>query len=175
MDILNPDLDKVKQLALKIKGMADRGTEHERIVAEKKLTSLLKKYNLTLKDINDNKTKIRIFTFANDDEKMIVAHVIWSVIPNADIQRKAKEKKASCEINAEQYIEVKEKLKFYLSHFNTEKYNFTIAYILKNNLQVKGSVNPSSNTNLNCDSVASLIGGISSVDYVPKKKKKQIL
>lgn len=179
MDILNPDLDKVKQLALKLKEMAERGTEHERVVAEKKLTSLLKKYNLTLKDINENKTKIRFFTFANDDERMVVAHVIWSVVPNIDIKRKANQKKAYCEINAEQYIEVKEKLKFYISHFKSEKYNFTIAYILKNNLQVKGSDKSDDSNNPNSDldlkSVSNLIGGINEGKYESKKKKRQVL
>lgn len=171
MDNLNPDLRKVKELALKLKEMADRGTEHERVVAEKKLTSLLNKYGLKLKDIQENKTKLRTFTFKHEDEAMVVAHVIWSVVPNLNVERTGRQKKALCKLNTEQYIEVKEKLKFYLLDYANQKKSFTIAYICKNNLEVKEHVD----TSIDIKSVSNLIRGISEADFKPKKGKKLII
>src|SRR3990172_2198181 len=153
MENINPDLGKVKELAIKLKAMADRGTEHERVVAENKLSSLLKKYGLSLQYIQENKIKQRIFPFKCEDETMIVAHVIWSVAPKISIQRKGKQKKAFCKLNPEQYIEVKEKLKFYLANYAEQKRSFVVAYILKNNLEVESDSESIGNSDLNYDSL----------------------
>lgn len=177
MDNLNPDLNKVKELALKLKEMADRGTEHERLVAENKLTTLLNKYGLTLQDIQNNETKKRTFIFKHEDETLILAHVIWSVIPNIAIRRIGKQKKAFCDLSPEQYIEVKEKLKFYLSDYDKQKKNFTIAYIYKNDLEVKESNEKEdidSADNYDTKSIVDMMKAINDVDFESTKKRKQI-
>lgn len=183
MDNLNPDLTKVKELALKLKEMADRGTEHERVVAEKKLSSLLKKYGLTIDDINKNKTKVRYFSFNNEDETKVMAHVIWSVAPNVNINRTNKQKKAYCELTPEQYIEIKEKIKFYLDDFSNQKRSFTIGYILKNNLDVKPSLELTDSidkskyeckSNIDNEAVGKMMFGMRKVDFESVKTKKQI-
>ena len=172
---INPDLEKIKKLALKLKELADRGIDGERDAAEKKLNTLLKKYKLTVGDINKNKAERKNIVFKNEDERMIVAHVIWSVVPDAKIFRSGSQKKAICDLTPEQYIEIKEKSKFYLKHFNEEKSNFIVAYILKNNLTVKGSDDKGDGDNkenvmFNAKSVSSIMGGIDKASYINKNK-----
>lgn len=177
MDNLNPDLNKVKTLALKLKEMADRGTEHERVVAEKKLSSLLNKYGLTIKDVVENEVKRRTFPYKHEDETLVLAHVIWSVIPNIPIQRRGKQKKAFCDLNPEQYIEVKEKLKFYLNDYEKQKKNFTIAYIYKNDLEVKEpkeKEDVDSADSYDSKSIIDMMKAINDVDFESTKKRKQI-
>lgn len=172
MDNLNPDLQKVKSLALKLKEMADRGTEHERAVAEKKLSSLLNKYRLTIKDIIENEVKKRTFNFKHEDETLILAHVIWSVVPKINIQRTGRQKKAFCNLSTEQYIEVKEKLKFYLKDYNNQKNDFTIAYILKNNLEIPNTESEVEITS--AQNIQVMMKVINDVNFESTKKRKQI-
>lgn len=172
MDNLNPDLQKVKLLALKLKEMAERGTEHERVVAEKKLSSLLNKYRLTIKDIIENEVKKRTFNFKHEDETLILAHVIWSVVPKINIQRTGRQKKAFCNLSTEQYIEVKEKLKFYLKDYNNQKNDFTIAYILKNNLEIPNTESEVEITS--AQNIQVMMKVINDVNFESTKKRKQI-
>lgn len=172
---INSDLEKVKKLAIKLKELADRGIDGERIAAEKKLNTLLKKYELKVVDIYKNEVKRKNISFKNEDERMIVAHVIWSVVPDAKIYRRGNQKKAICDLTPEQYIEIKEKSRFYLKHFNEEKSNFVVAYILKNNLTVKGSDDKGDGDNkddvmFNAKSVSSIMSGIDKASYINKNK-----
>lgn len=178
MENLNPDLNKVKELALKLKEMADRGTENEKTVAAKKLNTLLQKYKLTIKDIRENKLKERTFPFKHEDERMIVAHVIWSVSPESDIYRKGKVKKAYCKLLPEKYIEIKEKLKFYLSDYVEQKSTFTIAYILRNNLEVKTPDKSSDSEkqkenkdSIDLKAIGDMMNGLKQVNYQSKKRQ----
>jgi len=173
------DLKNIKELALKLKEMASRGgTENERSVAEKKLSALLSKYGLTIKDISDKKLKQKKFKFKHEDEVIILTHVIWSVVPKVNILRRGKRKEAFCELTPEQYIEAKEKVDFYLKHYAEEKKNFTIAYIFKNNLEVqKESESESKNESkieFDSKSVIDMMRAINHGDFVSNKKKKLI-
>lgn len=172
------DIKKVKELASKLKEMAERGTEHERLVAENKLKSLLNKYGITLLDITKNEKKLRTFSFKNEDETMIMAHVIWSIVPNININRKGKQKKAFCELTPNEYIEIKEKIKFYLADFDNQKKSFILGYILKNNLEVESSDNhrreEDSDNEIDIKKLANMMHGIDEVNYKSKKEKKLI-
>lgn len=173
---LNPDLEKVKELAVKLKTMAERGgTENERKVAEKKLSTLLKKYGLVLQDIYKNKIKERCFVFKHEDEKMVVSHVLWTVVPSTTIiSRVGKQKKAYCVMTTEQYIEAKEKLNHYLKHFRDARDNFIIAFILKNNLQVKEASESIRKISFDSKSVSDMMRGISKTDYESENDSRKL-
>lgn len=166
---VNPDLEKVRKLALKIKELAQRGVDGERVAAESKLAKILKKYKLSLSDIVSSEKKEYYFPFKDEDERVILSHVIWSVVPEVKIYRIGKNKKVFCELESELYLEIKEKANFYLKHFNEAKNDFKVAYIIKNNLTVKGD-RSGKPIDYNERSVISMLSSINEANYTRNQK-----
>ncbi len=169
---ITPDLERIKLLIAKVLELAKKGIDGEKKAAQEKLEKLLKKYNLTLADIDseDNKLK-RTFRIKNrDDYKTILTQVICDVAPNVKIQENTKKLEIYSKLNAEQYIEVKEKFDYFWNLWCKEKEEFTIAFIIKNSLGIGGK----SKSNIDNEMVNGVKGKMSSVtkgDYVSKNKK----
>lgn len=60
--------NKIIDLAKKLKALADRGIGGEKVNAEKMLSDLLKKHNLTIEDIEGEKQEYYFFTIKPNDE-----------------------------------------------------------------------------------------------------------
>jgi hypothetical protein len=128
-----------------------------------------------LQDIYKNKIKERCFVFKHEDEKMVVSHVIWTVVPTSTmIRREGRQKKAYCVMTTEQYIEAKEKLNHYLKHFRDARDNFIIAFILKNNLQVKEASDSMRKISFDSKSVGDMMKGITKNDYASDNDSKKL-
>jgi len=134
---ITPDLDRLKNLIGKVKGLADRGVDGERDSAQKTLEKLLNKYGIKLKDIEQqNKTK-RTFRIVNKDDCItVLSQIIWDVVPDAKIKQHVRALEIYCSLNNEQYIEVCEKYEYYWKLWCEEKKHTLIAFVVKNNLGV---------------------------------------
>lgn len=65
-------MDSIIELLRKIKNLADRGAEGERMVAEKKLKYLMEKYGLSIEDLEDQTTEPVEFSYRNNFEKRLL-------------------------------------------------------------------------------------------------------
>ncbi len=134
---ITPDLEKIKTLISKVAELANRGVGGERESAKKKLEKLLKKYGLTLADINgdENDKQQREFRIKNrEDYVTVLTQVIWDVVPDIRIQQNTKRLEVYVKLTTEQYIEVKEKFDYFWNLWVKEKEQFLMAFIIKNRL-----------------------------------------
>lgn len=134
---ITPDLDRIKTLISKVFELSKKGVGGEKIAAQKKLEKLLKKYGLTLSDINgdeDDKQQ-RVFRIKNrEDYLTLLTQVIWDVVPDVRIQQNTRKLEIYSKLNTEQYIEVNEKFNYFWNLWSKEKEQFLMAFIITNRL-----------------------------------------
>lgn len=129
-----PDLDKIKQTLVKVKALADRGTEGEKKAAEEKLKKLLTKYGIDITEIDNQEVRERDFKHYRDlDSRMILVQVIASV-RNTAIFLTKKDHQVHAEMTYNEYIEVLEKYKYFWTLFKKQRDLFKQAFITRNGL-----------------------------------------
>jgi hypothetical protein len=170
---LNPDLDKIKMLARKLSEMANRGENHERDVAMNKLNALLKKYKLTFDDILNKEHKERKFVAKNKEEVLLFIHIAWSVAGiELKIYQVGKTQNMTCNLTAEQHIEISEKWKFYKARYLEQVRSLVVAFILKNNLTVKSHDSKGKKADFDLKEVIGLMSAIKKDDFISKRSKR---
>lgn len=78
--------ESIKSLLMKVYELWKRGEENERDVAYNKLQELMKKYGVTLKELEEEKEEVRIFFYKNDQELYIISHVAMFVRGSVNIR-----------------------------------------------------------------------------------------
>lgn len=134
---ITPDLERIKILIGKVAELANRGVGGEKESAKKKLEKLLKKYGLTLADIDgsENDKQQRAIRIKNrEDYLTVLTQVIWDVVPDIRIQQNMKKLEIYVKLTTEQYIEVKEKFDYFWNLWVKEKEQFLMAFVIKNRL-----------------------------------------
>ena len=76
--------DKALERARKIKELSERGIGGEKENATNMLNKLLKKYNLSLDDLEGEKIISKIFTYKNKIEQKLILQLIANVCPDAN-------------------------------------------------------------------------------------------
>ena len=129
-----PDLDKIKKTLLKVKELADRGEDGERIAAQSKLTALLKKYGIDISEIESQEIKERHFKHHRDaDARMVMCQVIVSVRSSKVFLSKNK-CLAHSHVTYDEYIEILEKYKYFWKLYKEQRLVFNRAFITRNHL-----------------------------------------
>lgn len=137
---------------MKVKALADRGTDGERIAAQRLLEELMKKYNITEADIDTEKTDVYVIE-AGDGVFMNLFNQLYKVKFGRDreiwnISRMAKkdknllaeegfgDKNANLAIKCTkaEFLEVKMLFEIYKSDLKEQLNTFMYAYFYKNNL-----------------------------------------
>ncbi|TDD77128.1 hypothetical protein [Flavobacterium caseinilyticum] len=137
-------MSKTIELAKKLKALADKGIGGEKINAEKMLTDLLKKHNLTIEEIEGEKEQDYFFIVSKEDFKLwyqIVKKVnndikVFGPFP-IKMQKEMYLKgnyMVSCSVS--NYIEIEAKNDFYQRLFKDELDLFSSAFIHANDLEV---------------------------------------
>jgi hypothetical protein len=136
-------MDKVKELAKKLKALADRGEGGERLTAENMLQKLLKKHDISIAEIEGESTEIEMISISKKYE--FISHIIiQSVVgecPFYSFTNKDTGKNLSSKTGVKctkaEFIEIQAKLDFYYKVFETELHYFEIAFLHKNNIEPK--------------------------------------
>jgi len=134
---ITPDLERIKVLVSKVLELAKKGVDGEKKAAKIKLEKLLKKYGLTLSDIDgdENDKQQRTFRIKNrEDYLTVLTQVIWDVVPDIGIQQNTKRLEIYSKLTTEQYIEVNEKFNYFWNFWVKEKEQFLMAFVIKNRL-----------------------------------------
>lgn len=170
---INPDLEKIKSLIVKVKELANRGIAGEKDSANRKLVLLLEKYNFKLKDIQSESNLKRIFRVVNKDDCVsILSQTIWDVVPDAKIEQHPRKLEVYCNLNAEQYIEVCEMSDYYWKLWCEEKKQSLTAFILVNKLGINGVSCGYEMNEARVNGIKKKMGGVVKGEYINKKLKK---
>lgn len=125
-------MDSTKELlrakARKLYELSLRGIGGEKTNAENKLREFLEKHNLTLDEI-DSSINNRLFKVKDEDSKTILINVILSVNPYCKVN--SDKKHISANLDTEDFIEVKEKYKYFSKLFSIEKTLLMMAFFSK--------------------------------------------
>ncbi len=171
---VTPDLDKIRELALKIKELATRGEENERDVAHNKLEALLKKYGLSFQEIIETESFKRIFQVENTTDCVdILSQCIWDVNPDAPVSQIVTKKQVLVSLTSSQFIEVTEKFKYFWTLYvkQRDKYikqakdNFLVGFIVKNKLGIENDSNKEEMSQDQIDKVVDVAGDIEKGDF----------
>jgi hypothetical protein len=133
------NLDKVISLARKLKALAEQGIGGEKENADAQLKRLLKKYNLTIEEIEGEKLIRREFFYNTKEKDLFIHQIIGSVIGKKEAIKRGTysrygKKHILVDLANTEYIEVAEKIEFFWKHYQEEKEIFYSAFIQKNQL-----------------------------------------
>lgn len=182
-----PDLNKIKELALKILELKNRGDDHEREVATEKLEALLLKYNLTFEDIVSKDSFTREFKLHNlTDCIEILSQCIWDVKPTCDVRKVVAKKIILADLTHTEFIEVTEKYKFYWELYTKQKEEkfkplfdeFLVAFIVKNQLGINNESfvdEKEQYTEEKIESIASVASSIEKGDFTSEQDESKAL
>jgi len=141
---------KAIELAKKIYELVKQGVDGEKTSAEKHLLKVLRKYGLTMADIEGEKREARRFKVYSDDQAYFLEHIIWNVAGDITVYMAYQFVKENplwknvvyVELTDAEFIEASEKFKFFWKHYYKEKKQIEsdarIAFCLRNGLYLKG-------------------------------------
>lgn len=132
-------LDKIIELAKKLRELANRGEGGEKENAASQLERLIDKYKINLDELDVDKKEWRAFK-CNKDQKKFLCQIVSNTIPdwnNTLMQaykgsRKINEIEFECTLS--QWIEINEKFSFYWVKLKEEEEILYNAFIQKNKL-----------------------------------------
>ena len=136
-------MSKRIELLKKIQELARRGVDGEADNAQKILSEMLNKYNLTIEDLELTDIKDRYFSVKKDDIKMlyqIAKHVRFNikmyVIPWKIVKSSKLGGNCIIECTDVEFIEITQKFEIYLPLYNKELKLFFSAFCKANNILV---------------------------------------
>ena len=120
--------EKLKAKARKLNGLAKRGVGGEMDNAKRMLEDFLIKHKIDICEIDDSVNN-RSFSVLNEDDSTILLTIILSVNPFT--KPVANNKFVSAKLDSEDYLEVKNKFKYFSKLFRVEKELLKMAFFNK--------------------------------------------
>lgn len=120
--------------AKKLLELANRGIDGEKETAKVKLSEHLKKYGIDISEIDDT-INVREFKFGSSDEFTILSNVILSVNPFAKLFNE--KGVVSCELDKEDYLEVKNKHKHFWGLWKIEYDLLILSFFTQNSIHFR--------------------------------------
>lgn len=135
-------MDKVKELALKLKALADRGEGGEKQNAETMLADLLKKHGISIEELDGEEKSeeiIKINPFLTQFSIQIICSIVGDVplYKVANKSGKYYNNKLSVDCTKRELIEIISSLDFYTKAYKRELKFFEIAFLAKNGIRIK--------------------------------------
>jgi hypothetical protein len=139
-------MSKHIELAKKLKALADKGVGGEKLNAEKMLNSLLKKHNLTIEDIEGEKTDNYFFKLKKEEDERLWSQIVKSVnpdincygeLPAKEVRRLKMDGNYFITSTLAEYIEIEAKFNIYKRLYKEELNVFYHAFCTANDILVK--------------------------------------
>lgn len=128
-------MDNKKELLLKLQELAKRGVNGEKENADKLLKKLMKKYNISEDEINNEEINEVELELRNDIEVRLASKILFSFFDNAPLYRRWKKRvKCYTKLTKSQEIEFRYMLSVYLEDFRKQELIFYRAFINKNRI-----------------------------------------
>lgn len=122
------DKEKLKSKARKLKALANRGEGGEKETSQRMYDEFIKKHSLDESEI-DPSLNNRKFRVKNYDDSLILTNVILSVNPFTKITQH--ELRTDCNLDWEDYNEVKKKFAYFVKLYRIEKELLNMAFFSK--------------------------------------------
>lgn len=130
--------EKLKNKLLKLYELAKRGVDGEKVAASLALDRMLKKYGLTLSDIDSDTPKERRYKYTDAQVKMICVHIVLHVMNSKKIFENRKQKTIIVNVTDYQHVQILEQIDFHIENYKREKKailgRLTSAYVNKHRL-----------------------------------------
>ncbi len=131
-------MESVINLLRKIKALADNGaTDGEKSAANNRLQVLLKKHNLTIEDILEERVSDICFKYENEEQKSFLFQIIVNVLGKSKSIEKGvamRSKSVYMSLTKPEEIDITEKYLFYWNDYNKKQKDFRAAYVHANDL-----------------------------------------
>lgn len=129
-------------LAKKLYALAQQGIGGEKENAEEMLERIMKKYNLTLEDLEIETKKVFIYSYKNKEQKKFLMQVIFSVLGKFSYRElytsgNHMKYEISLHITDLQHVEISEKYYFFWKAYQEELELFYSAFIQRQKLYRK--------------------------------------
>lgn len=134
-------MSNILELAKKLKALADRGVDGEKLNAEAMLQKLMKKHNISADELETDTIDTE-FININRNFEFLTMILIQSVIGEVqfyEIRKKGKRilNKIGFKCKKHELIEIQAKIDFYIKAFKAELEIFEVAFLGKNNIRPK--------------------------------------
>lgn len=139
-------MSKYIELAKKIKALAEKGIDGEKENAEKLLQNLMRKHNISIEDLEDEKSEMfyfKIESYSHDLEFKILNQLtgifnlkLFGMFPPKIIRELKLPGNYGVECTKVIYIEIKAKFDFYCKSLEKRLDEFFYAFCIKNDLLV---------------------------------------
>lgn len=128
-------MDKIIDLAKKLKALADRGVDGEKVNAQAQLERTMQKHGLTIEDIEGEKKEYRDFKVTEIQEQ-VFSQIVSSVIGGkfSTWKRRGKRQVTVLNVTAAEYVEIEMKYEFYWKLYLEELGIFRHAFFQRNNI-----------------------------------------
>lgn len=130
-------MKKEIELLTKLKVLAERGIGGEKENAKVMLSKLMKKYNLTIEDIETETLNKYHFKLPKDNIKR---KLFWQILATIRMDvlyyqsRDKRNKNIEVKLTSAEYIEFNAKLELYMYHYDQDIKLFYLAFLQKNNI-----------------------------------------
>ena len=129
------------ELAKKLKALAERGVDGEKLNAEAMLQKLMKKHDISIDELEADAIEIE-FININRNFELITMVLIQSVIGEVKFYTMSKNgkmisTKIGFKCKKHELIEIQAKIDFYIKAFKAELEIFEVAFLGKNNIRPK--------------------------------------
>ena len=128
-------MSNILELAKKLKALADRGVGGEKLNAERMLTDLLRKHNISIEEVEEPDRSDREFDCQKKQESIMMGCIYSVMGKDVDVFRYRRKKTGyivAC-TNAE-YLEIEASFAFFWRHYEDELKIFERAFVQKNKL-----------------------------------------
>lgn len=140
-------MSKYLELAKKLKELAERGVDGEKVNAEQLLHKIMKKHNITEEDLNDLKEETFCFN-VQGKYKEFESQLLVQIAGQLDLHIRGEFKKADMKnyhldgnfgliCTKFQFIEIKSKFDFYRSQLTKRLDEFMFAFFITNKLLIE--------------------------------------
>lgn len=127
-------MDKIIQLAKKLKALSDKGVGGEKINAEKMLQKIMEKHNLTIEDVEGEKKDFAYYK-VNQKQQEIFWQVVSSVIgKHTSYTDKRKRGYFLLKVTASEAVEIQMKYDFFWKLYQEEFDIWRSAFIARNDI-----------------------------------------
>lgn len=127
-------MSNIIDLAKKLKALAERGIDGEKVNAERMLQNLMRKHSISLEEIEGEARDYVSFTVKPEQGKLF-AQVASMVVPTASLYgKKGSRNKVFAELTKCEYIELKATFDFFWKAWQRESGLFYTAFIHRNHI-----------------------------------------
>lgn len=128
-------MDKIIELAKKLKALSDRGVGGEKVNAKKMLDKIMQKHGLTIEDIEGEKKSYTYFNVSEIQHQIFIQTVASVIGAGFELLKdRRKRKQFVLLLTAFEAIEIQMKYDFYWKLYKDELDIFTSAFIAKNDI-----------------------------------------